>query len=397
MALTIPNIESAPTFDGQSVPDATDWAAQSASEQGTGVVSGMQVIPLATPSMGASVQSGTYQISGVSYTYTGGSVAVTAASVSDRRDIVTINGSSASVTAGIPCGTAGWTRTSSNLPPVKPSIPSATTLLGEIYVANTTASVGTGNIIDKTTPVLPDGFQQITFTASVNTWTVPTAVTMIELFLVAPGGGGGGGAIVAANGSGGGGGGGQVVPWIPVTVTPGQVLTIQLGVAGTGGGSATAGNAGTSASVTGSSPTVSVVALGGKGGGSGGTATVGGTGGNYGGGSGGGTLNASTMTEPGNGQFGGGGMGGLSTTVAGGAGGAEPYFGYGGGGGGGAESGGTAGTGGGSSGGSGVVANNGSNATANTGGGGGGGASFLTTGKSGGNGAGGYCAIKWWQ
>jgi hypothetical protein len=152
MPLVIPDLQLPPTFDGQSVSDSTDWAAATASEAGTGVVSGLNVVALGTAVMAASVNPGAFIVNGLEYTYAGGSVAVTAASVSDRRDIVTINTSSIpAVTAGTPCGTAGWTRNSAALPPVKPAIPSSQCLLGEIYVANTTASVASGNIIDKTT------------------------------------------------------------------------------------------------------------------------------------------------------------------------------------------------------------------------------------------------------
>ncbi len=150
MALTIPNIEAGPTFDAQSVPDATDWATQSASESGTGVISGMTVSPSSL--MTVAVASGVYVIAGVIYTYAGGTVAAGAASSTDRRDIVTINAAGTlTVTAGTACGTAGWTRTSAGLPPVKPAIPSGGCLLGELYVANTTTTVASGNIIDKTT------------------------------------------------------------------------------------------------------------------------------------------------------------------------------------------------------------------------------------------------------
>lgn len=150
--LTMPNIESAPTFDGQAVPDSTDWAAQSISESGTGILSGMTVVPLGTPAMAASVNAGVYIVNGAAFTYAGGSVAVTAASVSDRRDIVSAAASSViTVTAGVPCGTALWTRNSTGLPPYKPAIPSNNVLLGEIYVASTTTSVASGNLVDKTT------------------------------------------------------------------------------------------------------------------------------------------------------------------------------------------------------------------------------------------------------
>ncbi len=167
MALFLPNLESGPTFDGQSVQDATDLFATNAVTQRTGVVTGLQVSNLT--GMTASVASGTYAYNGTFYQYSGGSVTVTAASSSDRRDIVSISTSgSVVVTAGNPCGTPGWTRSASTFPPIKPSIPANAVLLGEIYVANTTASVTAGNIIDKT-PIIPSTVTNLPAIAAVST------------------------------------------------------------------------------------------------------------------------------------------------------------------------------------------------------------------------------------
>ena len=156
MALTIPDIQSGPTFDGQSVPDATDWAAQSGTENGTGVITGGLVSP--SSGLTVAVAACTYMIAGVIYTYAGGTVAFGAASTTDRRDIVTINAAGAlTVTAGTACGTAAWTRTSTGLPPVKPAIPAGGCLLGEGYLEGSnvtgTTTMASGNLIDKTAPV----------------------------------------------------------------------------------------------------------------------------------------------------------------------------------------------------------------------------------------------------
>ena len=64
MALFLPNLESGPTFDGQSVQDATDLFATNAVTQRTGVVTGLQVSNLT--GMTASVASGTYATTGPS-------------------------------------------------------------------------------------------------------------------------------------------------------------------------------------------------------------------------------------------------------------------------------------------------------------------------------------------
>jgi len=159
MALTIPNLQSSPTFDAQSDLDTTDWAANLASETGTGVVSGMLCSP--NTGMTISIAAGTFIISGIEYTYAGGTGVATigAASTYDRKDIVSINAAGTiTVTAGTPGTVAGWTRSSSALPPVKPSIPASNVILCEVYVASTTTTIATGNIVDKTTlcnPVLP--------------------------------------------------------------------------------------------------------------------------------------------------------------------------------------------------------------------------------------------------
>ena len=59
------------------------------------------------------------------------------------------NAGTVSVVAGTPCTVAGWSRTSTALPPVKPAIPANSIVLAEVYVANTTTTVASGNIIDK--------------------------------------------------------------------------------------------------------------------------------------------------------------------------------------------------------------------------------------------------------
>jgi hypothetical protein len=153
MALTIPNLESSPTFDGQSVPDNTDFTALQVTESGTGVVTGCGVT--ADTGLTVTVASGTVVVAGVLVAVTGTTVTANAASTYDRKDIVVVNSSGTiSVTEGTPCTTAGWTRSTNALPPVKPAIPSNSVLLAELYIASTTTTITSGNIVDKTTPAV---------------------------------------------------------------------------------------------------------------------------------------------------------------------------------------------------------------------------------------------------
>ena len=151
MSLTTINIQGANNFDAQAVTDATDWLAQSLTEVGTGIFAGAAVSP--SSGMVVSIAPGTFAIAGSTYTFGTAILAtVTAASGTDRKDIITIsNATAVTVTVGTACGVAGWTRSSTALPPVKPTIPANNALLAEIYVANTTTTIGTANIVDKTT------------------------------------------------------------------------------------------------------------------------------------------------------------------------------------------------------------------------------------------------------
>lgn len=162
MALVVPDIESITNgtngYDFQSVGDYTDDYALAALGHGYGVITGCNVVQMATPAYSASVNAGVAMVAGSMVTLAGGSVTIVAASSTDRRDIVYVN-SSGTLTAasGTPCGTAGWVRTTTTgLPPVKPSVPAGCTILGEVGVPGGAASVSTitnTNIVDKTTPV----------------------------------------------------------------------------------------------------------------------------------------------------------------------------------------------------------------------------------------------------
>lgn len=172
MALTIPTIESAPTFDGQSISDATDWSSMANAVNGSGLISGGAVT--AGSGMSVNVAAGTGAFQGVGFSWSAvTNFAITAASASDRRDLVAVTSSGLVVgVLGTACGTAGWTRSSTGLPPVKPPLfPANSILLGEVYVASTTSSLAAGNLIDKRTLLMQDsGWLTIANGAMTNSW-----------------------------------------------------------------------------------------------------------------------------------------------------------------------------------------------------------------------------------
>jgi hypothetical protein len=154
MTFTIPNIESGPSFNGQSVLDSTDVGILAASSLKTGVVSGCVVSQDTGTDLKVAVSSGVVLIANVQYTVaaTGGSpLTVTAASASDRRDLVVWGNPSASipglsVVAGTAAGTANY--------PVKPAVPANSVGLGEIYVSSSTTAITAANLIGKGIGVL---------------------------------------------------------------------------------------------------------------------------------------------------------------------------------------------------------------------------------------------------
>lgn len=171
MALVIPNIQGitngANGYDIQSIPDATDWAIRDASDQQSiYVVSGMQVTQHTGSDMLVSIAAGAYVINGGQYTYAGGTATVSAASATDRRDLISIDTSgTVNVTAGTACGTAEWVRSTLALPPVKPAIPSNQCSLAEVAVPAGMNAVTNLNIVDKR------GIMGILWTPYTPTWT----------------------------------------------------------------------------------------------------------------------------------------------------------------------------------------------------------------------------------
>jgi len=152
MAFTIPNIESAPTFDAQSIFENTDLTVLANGVDGNGVISGCLVTPHTGSDMNVSIAAGVVQIAGVQVTVAAvASLAIGVASTFDRKDMVVVNSSGViSVTAGTPCTVAGWTQASSLAPPVKAPLSSNSVLLAEVYVAAATTAIATGNIVDRT-------------------------------------------------------------------------------------------------------------------------------------------------------------------------------------------------------------------------------------------------------
>ncbi len=77
------------------------------------------------------------------------------------------------------------------------------------------------------------------------TFTVPTGVTQIFVYACGGGGGGGGGSsTTGGSGSGGGGGWGAIPFTLMASVTPGAVLNVTIGAAGTSGAANTVGGVG---------------------------------------------------------------------------------------------------------------------------------------------------------
>lgn len=166
----------------------------------------------------------------------------------------------------------------------------------------------TGALRPLTNATFPNGL----ITAN-TTLTVPQGVLFGYLDATSAGGGGAGGFVTG--GGGGGGGGGRCVQMMPITLTPGETVTVTMGTLGAGG---TAGNNGSAANqltiafsisqqVMFLLPTQFVLGGGGGGfvgaavnGGNGGNGGLGNTGGVGGAGAGASTPVSSTPMPPGN-------------------------------------------------------------------------------------------------
>lgn len=196
-------------------------------------------------------------------------------------------------------------------------------------------------------PAVAPGQQVFTSTGA-NSWVVPEGVTTVSVLCVGAGGGGGG--SEETDETGGGGGGGALAYANDIPVTPGETITVTVGLRGNGGGVGGNGTAGGASSFS-RGPT-DLVAAGGGGGGA-----------NRGGGGAGGAVSVGT-----GGAGGSGGAGSnRASNNAGGGGGAGGYSGSGG------QGGSAASTG---------------SSTAGSGGGGGGGGGGTNNGTRGGGGVG---------
>lgn len=191
--LTVPNIQTSPTFDGQSIDDSTDDQVRALADDLIGVISGCAVSQHTGSDMNVAVAAGVVQVAGVLTSVSAvASIAIAAAGASDRKDIVIytpgvgVETSGSGTTNSTACkgalsGTAGWTRNSTGLPPVKPAVPTGSVLLAEVYVASTSTVIITGNILDKTliVPIALSFTASATTTQAVlaNTATVVTGLT----------------------------------------------------------------------------------------------------------------------------------------------------------------------------------------------------------------------------
>lgn len=191
--MPIPNIQSGPLFDGQSVDDATDWDSFSRAFNVTGLVSGCVTTAYGAPAMGVQVSAGSVAVNGFRVNVAAASVTIAAPSASDRRDIIVAN-SAGSVYAvqGTPCGTANWNRdTYPGLPPIKPSIPSSSVFLADIYVGASLTAIASGDIEINATRIMPSVLSFNGRSASVT-----LQATDIEAFYTA------GGQLIVGAGSG---------------------------------------------------------------------------------------------------------------------------------------------------------------------------------------------------
>lgn len=200
--MPIPDLQTNPTNDGQSVSDSTDWANVATGLSGSGILTGCVVSAFATPGMGVQITSGSIAAAGTQYGLTAASLTVQPASTTDRRDIVVAFPSgftaNATVVEGTPCGTAGWTRnTFPGLPPVKPALAGGAIYLGEIYVPAGALSIVNGNIlpsvtIDQPVQAIQGLSGNITLYSPNSSVTITTSGASVGLTAI---GGGGGGSV----------------------------------------------------------------------------------------------------------------------------------------------------------------------------------------------------------
>lgn len=181
--MNIPDISIA-TFPAQACPDSTDFQAGALRDLKTATVSGGAVTAQSSPNMTVQCAVGVDTVLGTDATATAApSVTIAPVSASDRRDIIVFTpGTGYQAIAGTPwSGTGAWVRASTGDPPLKPAIPSGSTLHAEIYVPYNAISIGAGNIIDKREFIAdPQGIPFNSFqTATGITLPITTAETLI--------------------------------------------------------------------------------------------------------------------------------------------------------------------------------------------------------------------------
>lgn len=198
---------------------------------------------------------------------------VTLSTLQASKDRITLSGTlSANINLVLPAWIKRWTVVNNCSGSFSITVKTPNGNGATIYSGQTASLVGDG--VNIFTDVLPPRQQK--FTAS-GLFTVPEGVTTIYLSGCAGGGGGGSGATnnggqssLVGGGGGGGGGAGQSIIKQPYAVTPGQQITISIGVPGSGGAGASAGGG----SVGGNGGTTTIGSLaslsGGGGGGPGG-------------------------------------------------------------------------------------------------------------------------------
>ena len=90
-------------------------------------------------------------------------------------------------------------------------------------------------VTSASTATVPPGGDMLRTAFGATTWTVPAGVTEIHAVVIGAGGGGSGGSEDSAQYYGGGGAGGNLEYKNNISVTPGEVLTLTVGIGGNGG------------------------------------------------------------------------------------------------------------------------------------------------------------------
>lgn len=152
MGFEIPNVQSDPAFDGQSVADESDWKSLVLGLGQSGVIYGCNVKQDSGTDMNVIVEPGWIQFaSDLVNIPADTTLSIATASATDRKDIVvwTYGSTGLTVIEGTPCSVAGWTRSSGALPPVKPPLPQSTIELAEVYVPANTLQITDSMIVLK--------------------------------------------------------------------------------------------------------------------------------------------------------------------------------------------------------------------------------------------------------